>query len=196
MMLHKPMVASVQPPAVADRPRSTKYAGRCTVMNASWNPQVKKPNTSMTYERCAKASESACRSDCGGAVSLPGEPSLFGAARTVDNGSTASMLTAKIMSVCCQPYWSMSITNSGEYRNCPNDAAAVPKPKPIERHSGGSSLPNVATIIMNEVPDRPKPISAPAEMSSTGALAACDISPSPRANISPPAQNTRTGPKR
>src|SRR5215470_2352983 len=90
----------------------------------------------------------------------------------------------------------MSITDSGEYRNCPNEAAAVPKPKPIERHSGGNSLPKVATIIMNEVPDRPKPINAPAEMSSTGALAACDINPRPRANISPPAQNTRTGPKR
>ena len=34
-ILKSPIVASVQPPTVADRPRSTRYDGKCTVMNAS-----------------------------------------------------------------------------------------------------------------------------------------------------------------
>jgi hypothetical protein len=49
---------------------------------------------------------------------------------------------------------------------------------------------------MNEVPDRPKPMSAPADTSSSGALVACAIKARPAANISAPAQSTRTVPKR
>ncbi len=46
----------------------------------------------------------------------------------------------------------------------------MPKPKAVERHSRGNSLPNAASSTMNEQPDRPKPISTPAETSSTGPL--------------------------
>ncbi len=53
----------------------------------------------------------------------------LGVASAIDSGSTASMLTAKIVSVCCQPNVSISATATGEYRNCPNEPAAVPKPK-------------------------------------------------------------------
>ena len=44
-MLKRPMMAMVQPASSAERPRSIRYAGRCTVMKKSWNPQVKKPST-------------------------------------------------------------------------------------------------------------------------------------------------------
>ena len=70
----------------------------------------------------------------------------------------------------------------------------MPKPKASERHCGGSSFANAARMTMNEVPERPNPISAPADTSSIGALVACDISARPAANISPPAQNTRAVP--
>ena len=91
------------------------------------------------------------------------------------------MLTAKMTSVCCQPNVSISTTASGEYRNCPNEPAAVPKPNAIERHSGGNILPNAASMTGNEQPARPKPINTPAEASSSGALVACDISTRPAA---------------
>ena len=41
MMLNRPMTAMVQAPTSAGRPRSTRYAGRWTVMKNNWNPQVK-----------------------------------------------------------------------------------------------------------------------------------------------------------
>ncbi len=43
----------------------------------------------------------------------------------------------------------------------------MPKPKARERHCGGNSLPNAASSTMNEQPERPKPISTPAETSSS-----------------------------
>jgi hypothetical protein len=48
MMLNSPIVASAQPPTCALKPRSIRYDGRCSVMNASWKPQVKKPSTRKT----------------------------------------------------------------------------------------------------------------------------------------------------
>ncbi len=76
------------------------------------------------------------------------------------------MLHAKIMSVCCQPNASMRPTASGEYRNWPNEPAAVPRPKANVRHCGGTSLPNAASTTGNEQPDSPKPMSTPADISS------------------------------
>ena len=49
---------------------------------------------------------------------------------------------------------------------------------------------------MNEVPESPKPISTPAETSSSGPLVACPISTSPQAYMREPAQITRAEPKR
>jgi hypothetical protein len=75
---------------------------------------VKKPSTTSKYERWAKASPIARRSDSGAACLAT---SLRGVASANENGSTASTLTAKIRSACCQPNWSISRTASGENRN-------------------------------------------------------------------------------
>jgi hypothetical protein len=104
-----------------------------------------------------------------------------GVASATDNGSTATRLTAKITKVCCQPYESISATATGEYRNCPNEPAAVPKPKATERHSFGNISPKAARITGNEQPASPNPTSTPAEASRIGALVACDIRTRPAA---------------
>src|SRR3954465_15879643 len=109
MMLERPMVASAQPPPCALNPRSIRYDGKCSVMNASWKPQVKKPNTSRTYERRGHASLSALVSDCAGGVLDPAFPEAFGGvARASANGTMSSSMLPKVSSAYCQPKLSIS----------------------------------------------------------------------------------------
>ena len=65
--------------------------------------------------------------------------------------------------VALQPIVSIRLTPSGENRNCPNEPAAVPAPKEVDRQLSGSSLPNDEMMRLNEQPDRPNPISTPLE---------------------------------
>ena len=69
----------------------------------------------------------------------------------------------KISSVVCQPKLSIKLTAIGEKRNCPNEPAAVPAPNANERQLSGTSLPSAPMIAGMAQPDRPKPISTPAE---------------------------------
>src|SRR3954454_200943 len=132
-------------------------------MNASWKPQVKKPNTSRTYERCANASLSALVSDCAGGVLDPALPEAFGGvARASANGTMSSSMLPKVSSAFCQPKLSISATQTGANRNWPTDPAAVPAPIAIPRYRSGKSLPNAAITRLNEQPERPKPTSTPA----------------------------------
>ena len=64
------------------------------------------------------------------------------------------MPTPKISSVVCHPNASISDTASGEYRNWPNEPAAVPAPKASERQRSGSSLPNAPSTTENEQPGK------------------------------------------
>ena len=86
------------------------------------------------------------------------------------SGNTSSIMPANINSVLCQANASIRPTASGENRNCPNEPAAVPAPKAIERQLSGTSLPSAPTTIGNEQPERPKPISTPAERSSVSVV--------------------------
>jgi hypothetical protein len=83
-------------------------------------------------------------------------------AMAVESGMTVSMTMAKMTNVSCQPTAPIRPTESGAKMNCPAEPAAVPKPKAIERFSGGKSLPNAARTMLNEHPARPKPTSTPA----------------------------------
>jgi hypothetical protein len=56
----------------------------------------------------------------------------------------------------------MRSTARGENRNCPNEPAAVPAPKAIDRHSGGISLPNAPMTMVKDAPASPKPMIRPA----------------------------------
>ena len=48
----------------------------------------------------------------------------------------------------------------------------MPKPKAVERHSGGTNLPNAPTTMVKAQPDSPKPISTPADkVSAVGVVA-------------------------
>src|SRR5438105_3841340 len=149
-------------------------------MNASWKPQVKKPSTSSTYERCPSASVSACLSDCG-ATAPAGRSAAAGVTSASDSGRIRSITTLKMVSAACQPRWSESTTAKGEYRNCPNEPAAVPAPKASERQLAGKSLPNPASTIVKEQPESPKPMSTPAERSSMPGVDACAIRYKPSA---------------
>ena len=50
----------------------------------------------------------------------------------------------------------------GRTENCPNEPAAVPTPKAIDRHSGGISFPNAPITMVKEAPASPKPMIRPA----------------------------------
>ena len=103
---------------------------------------------------------------------------------------------AKIVSAVCQPNLSISATPIGEYRNCPNEPAAVPAPKASERQLAGSSLPKAPITRLNEQPDSPSPIITPAVRSSVPGVVACAISASPSAYRAAPTIITRLAPKR
>src|ERR1700716_2166346 len=140
-------------------------------MNASWKPQVKKPSTSNTYERWPNASASAVLNDCwsaaGTLVDVAG-----GVARANESGMISSIRPANTVSADCQPRLSIIATPNGANRNCPNDPAAVPAPSATPRRSGGNSLLNADSTRLNEQPDRPKPITTPAPISSDSGVAA------------------------
>jgi len=91
------------------------------------------------------------------------------------------MTTPKATSAFCQPSKSIKKTASGENKNWPKEPAAVPRPKAVERHSAGNIFPKAASTIGKVVPERPKPISTPAERSSIAALVECAIKTRPRA---------------
>ncbi len=76
---------------------------------------------------------------------------------------TSNSRHEKITSVYCQPYESMKWTASGENRNWPKDPAAVTAPKATARQLSGNSLPRAPITAGTAQPDRPKPISKPAE---------------------------------
>jgi hypothetical protein len=57
----------------------------------------------------------------------------------------------------------------------------VPAPKAIERQLSGTSLPSAPTTSWNEQPERPKPISTPAESVSMLGVVEYAISSSPAA---------------
>src|SRR5262245_45964956 len=118
-------------------------------MNCSWKPQVKKPSTSSTYDRWPNASASAWRNDCDAAGDgvAAAAAAFGGVASATDSGNTSARLTANMVSAFCQPNTSLSATASGEYRNWPNEPAAVPAPNANERQFSGSSLPNADTMI-------------------------------------------------
>ena len=74
-----------------------------------------------------------------------------------------------------------SRTATGEYRNCPNDPAAVPAPKASERQFSGKSLPNADSTMLNAQPASPKPMKTPAERSSISGVVEYAIRASPMA---------------
>src|SRR4051794_5658590 len=132
-------------------------------MNASWKPQVKKPNTSSTYERCAKASASALVSDCACGAPEPALPGAFGGVTSASaNGTMRSSMQPNVSSAFCQPKLSISATPNGAKRNWPNEPAAVPAPIATMRYWSGSNLPNAAITRLKEQPESPKPTSTPA----------------------------------
>src|SRR6187401_372709 len=63
-MLKSPINANAHPPISAVRPRSSRYAGKCTEMKNVWNPHVKYPRIRKTKLRCRRASVTACNIDC------------------------------------------------------------------------------------------------------------------------------------
>ena len=79
-------------------------------------------------------------------------------------------MTPKVTSAFRQPSVSIRKTASGENKNWPKEPAAVPRPKPVARHSAGKILPKAASTIGKVVPERPNPSSAPADRSSIAAL--------------------------
>ena len=110
--------------------------------------------------------------DCGWGAPSHGEPVGGGVASMIDSGSTSSIRPANISSALCQENASISACASGENRNWPNEPAAVPAPKASPRQFSGTSLPSAPITIGNEQPARPKPISTPAERSSTSVVGA------------------------
>ena len=107
--------------------------------------------------------------------------SCAGVATAKASGRQNSTITAKTISVLCQPTVPSSATASGENRNWPNEPAAVPAPNANERHSSGSSLPNAASTMVKLAPARPKPISTPAESVSMPGVVEYAISTRPAA---------------
>ena len=91
---------------------------------------------------------------------------MCGVASASDSGRMVSTTTLKMSSVLCQPNASINATEIGENRNWPNEPAAVPAPKPSERHDSGSSLPNAPITSVNEQPDSAKPMIKPAVICS------------------------------
>ena len=79
------------------------------------------------------------------------------------SGTISNNVPAKICSAICQPNASIRLTPSGENRNCPNEPAAVPSPKDVERQLSGNSFANDEMIRLKEHPDSPNPISTPLE---------------------------------
>src|SRR5690606_24200866 len=117
-MFARPISAIVQPPIAGDRPRSIRYGGRCTVMKASWNPQVKNPTTRSTYERWANASPSAWRIDCrGGEYARTPSGFVPRVISAVESGSTSSIDNAKRYSVSCHPLPVISAALAGANAN-------------------------------------------------------------------------------
>ena len=92
------------------------------------------------------------------------------------------MLTAKIISVCCQPNAVHQRDGDRRIEELPERARRGAEAEGARApFAAATALPNAARITMNEQPERPKPISTPAETSSIGALVACDINARPAA---------------
>jgi hypothetical protein len=108
----------------------------------------------------------------------------------------SNSMPANTNSAFCHPVPSISATPNGANRNWPNEPAAVHAPTATLRQRSGISLPNAGSTRLNEQPDKPNPISAPAVRYRVLGVAACAISASPAAYRSPPAESTRTVPKR
>jgi hypothetical protein len=57
----------------------------------------------------------------------------------------------------------------------------VPKPKAVDRQFGGTSLPSAPTMMVKAQPDRPNPISTPADNVNAAAVVACAMITRPSA---------------
>ena len=85
---------------------------------------------------------------------------------------------------------------SGAKRNCPSDPHAVASPIAEVRRSGGTSRAKAASTIVNDAPDRPRPISTPPVRYSEPGVVLVAINAVPAAwSTAPPASTWRT-PKR
>ena len=85
---------------------------------------------------------------------------------------------------------------SGANRNWPIEPAAVARPIAHERRSSGTSRAKAAMTIVNDPPERPRPMSTPPLSASVVPFVLADMSATPSAYAAPPAASTRPAPKR
>ena len=152
-------------------------------MNATWNPQTKKPAVSRPYPRWPIASRTAAVSVCSGSAA-PG--SAASGRRPTPGSSTASgamtsTVADRVTSAASHPWVSMSVCPSGEKTTCPNDPAAVPRPRASDRRSGPTTFAIAASAMVNAVKATPTPTRIPAVTCISTGSAACAIPRMPRA---------------
>ena len=152
-------------------------------MNATWNPQTKKPAVSRPYPRWPAASRTAAASDCPGSASAGPVPAGASEApgSSIASGAMTSTEADRPTSAGCHPQASMNPCPIGEKATCPNEPAAVPRPRASERRSGPTTFAMAARAMVNAVQATPTPTSTPAVACSRAALSAYAIPRTPSA---------------
>ena len=152
-------------------------------MNATWNPQTKKPAVSRPYPRWPIASRNAAASVCSGAAASGSAASecFPTPGSSIASGAMTSTVPDRVTSAVSHPWAAMSACPSGEKTTCPNEPAAVPRPSASDRRSGPTTFAIAARAMVKAVKATPTPTRSPAVTCISTGSAVCAIPRMPRA---------------